>query len=203
MVDKDGSENGQSVGRAWRLIVGGAALAHLAVLGLYWFSFRGHSRSSNPEMWAAFGDYMGGVLGPVLGLLTIILLVQTLRQTDEALAQSREELRLTRDELKRGLEIQEKTEKALGEQIAIARRTATFERMVTLTDHYNKEAARLKQEYEACFESRHGTGIELYDKAYCEQKRNEAETGEMLREQFSMLLQDRGHLVVKDFKENF
>jgi hypothetical protein len=140
-------------GRAWKPVVWAALLAHVVVLGVYGFFFREHSRSTSPEMWAAFGDYMGGVLGPVLGLLTIVLLVQTLRQTDEALRQSREaleqsraELQLTRDELKRGLEIQNKTEQALAQQIRTAQDRNDFDAAVTLFRYHDEQVPGLREE---------------------------------------------------------
>ena len=95
---------------------------------------------------------MGGVLGPVLGLLTIILLVQTLRQTDEALTQSREalqqsrdELELTRGELLKGQEIQKMTERALSAQIALAQRRNDFDAATTLVRYYQERIPELKE----------------------------------------------------------
>ncbi|MDQ2076075.1 hypothetical protein [Marinimicrobium sp. ABcell2] len=142
-------------GRSWRMIGVLAGAALVGVLGFYWFSFRNHPRSSNPEMWAAFGDYMGGVLGPVLGLLTIILLVQTLRQTDaslaqsrEALKQSREELELTRAELLKGQQIQRMTEEALSKQIVLAQRRNDFDSATTLIRYYQERIPELNERIE-------------------------------------------------------
>lgn len=85
--------------------------------------------------WGQFGDYLGGVFNPVVGLFTIFLLVSTIKQqsraldqtedalshanaaleqnklaieqSEKALQQNAEALELTRREMKRGIEVQE------------------------------------------------------------------------------------------------
>jgi len=62
-----------------------AGLALLAVaLGWHAYWFRRHEISSNPSDWAAFGEYLGGVLSPALAFLTILLLVQSLQEQSKA-----------------------------------------------------------------------------------------------------------------------
>lgn len=47
-------------------------LALLFVVG-YALTFRGLPANSNPAAWGAFGDYMGGLLNPLISLFTLIV----------------------------------------------------------------------------------------------------------------------------------
>ena len=105
------------------------------------------SLSSKTGTWAEFGDFIGGFVNPLLGLLTIYLLVNTIAQQNKALLHaesalehaeraleqnaqiiemSREELKVLHDELRRGQDIQKATEDALKQQIGLARSQNNF-----------------------------------------------------------------------------
>lgn len=63
-----------------------------ATLGLYIFGGGfGGSFSRNPEDWAAFGNYFGGVLAPIMGFGSIVLLVTTIMQQEFRLVKLHEE----------------------------------------------------------------------------------------------------------------
>lgn len=49
----------------------------------------------NPADWGTFGDYVGGILNPVLSFISIILLIQSLNLQNEANAALRSELKNT------------------------------------------------------------------------------------------------------------
>jgi hypothetical protein len=106
---------------------------------LYWAEYR--------ASWGQFGDFMGGMVNPFVGLLTIYLLVTTIAQQGRALDQTetalehankaleqnafaleltRTEIQLAQAEIKIGREIQQSTELALKEQIEIARGQNNF-----------------------------------------------------------------------------
>ncbi|MDO8345911.1 MAG: hypothetical protein Q7T48_22120 [Cellvibrio sp.] len=106
---------------------------------LYWVEYR--------ASWGQFGDFMGGMVNPFIGLLTIYLLVTTIAQQGRALDQTekaldhankaleqnasaleltRTEIQLAQAEIKIGREIQQSTELALKEQIEIARGQNNF-----------------------------------------------------------------------------
>lgn len=65
----------------------------VGVAGLYAWQFQG-GLSGTQEVWGQFGDYLGGVLNPMLGFLTLLALLVTIT------LQSRE-LRLSTEELKK------------------------------------------------------------------------------------------------------
>jgi uncharacterized membrane protein len=49
----------------------------LLLVGLYFYRFPG-GLSPRPEVWGVFGDYLGGVLNPILGFASLIVLLVTL-----------------------------------------------------------------------------------------------------------------------------
>ena len=74
----------------WGLVVSGSLIT-LVVICLYLSTF-GSTRSEEHEAWSQFGDYIGGVLGPVFALLALIALLITLHLQSRELAVSSQEL---------------------------------------------------------------------------------------------------------------
>lgn len=65
-------------------LAGSAALSVLAVVAAFYWTFHGYSVQEDAEAWAFFGSYVGGLLGPVLGLLNLAaLLLIALSITDQ------------------------------------------------------------------------------------------------------------------------
>ncbi|QYK02791.1 hypothetical protein [Shewanella psychrotolerans] len=79
----------------WLIIL--LALLGACILALYFMNFSGSW--GNQADFGAFGDYVGGVLNPVLGFATVGLLVWSLKMQRDELSLSRQELALTRQEL--------------------------------------------------------------------------------------------------------
>jgi len=67
-----------------------AALAASAVVGIYMYSHWGQGMSRGSEIWGQFGDYIGGVLNPVLGFLTFTGLLFTIALQYRELEQARQ-----------------------------------------------------------------------------------------------------------------
>ncbi|TXI49498.1 MAG: hypothetical protein E6Q50_06450 [Lysobacter sp.] len=79
-----------------KIIIVLAALLGTAIIvapALIYFLLGGFNGplSKTPSDWAAFGDYIGGVMGPLLSFLTAILLLITLQQQAESNEIAREE----------------------------------------------------------------------------------------------------------------
>ncbi|MEN0037683.1 MAG: hypothetical protein AAGC78_11465, partial [Cellvibrio sp.] len=111
-----------------------------------------------------FGDFIGGMFNPIVGLFTIYLLVSTIKQQNRALEQTeaalghansalgqneraleqnaealiiaRDEIRLARDEIAIGREIQLKTEQALDAQISEAKSQNNLSNYFTHRNQY-------------------------------------------------------------------
>ncbi len=80
------------------VVISIAIICAIIVGGLYFSHFG--SIVNDKDKWGQFGDYIGGTLNPVFGFLSLIILLHVLRQNERALQMSKEELELTRKELK-------------------------------------------------------------------------------------------------------
>lgn len=50
------------------------AILIAASVGTYIYNFCGRSVSDNPEQWGQFGDYLGGILNPIISLINLVVL---------------------------------------------------------------------------------------------------------------------------------
>lgn len=71
-----------------------ALVCILAVLGLYVFQFHDYKFSHNVDHWNQFGGYVGGVLGPLLSFLSLVMLIKSLNLQNESNSTLRDESRL-------------------------------------------------------------------------------------------------------------
>lgn len=72
------------------MLVTALGVAVLAVVVYaYWFRLQ---PIGEPEAWSLFGDYFSGVLNPVIGVITVVLVVLTLRTTRDEAADTRKQL---------------------------------------------------------------------------------------------------------------
>ena len=78
------------------------------VLSLYFNNFQGDFSTQNAD-WGTFGDYVGGVLNPVFGLLSFSALLLTIHLQGK-------ELKEARTQFSRSADAQEKSEKVLQQQ---------------------------------------------------------------------------------------
>lgn len=81
-----------------RWALGIAASGLLFVLIFYFWRF-GSSGIGDQEAFALFGDFMGGVLNPILGFATILILLRSLWLQNEEMQATRKELEDTRNEM--------------------------------------------------------------------------------------------------------
>lgn len=58
-----------------------AVLLFLLIYGIYRYNFPGWF-SDKQEDWGTFGDYIGGLLGPILSLISILLIIWTIFETN-------------------------------------------------------------------------------------------------------------------------
>ena len=81
-----------------------AFIAMIAAVTAFYIVFRSNV-AGGPESWSNFGDYFSGVLNPIIGLITVVLVVLTLRVTRKEAADTRQkmedQLRLMRDDQQR------------------------------------------------------------------------------------------------------
>ncbi|MCS3504469.1 putative phage abortive infection protein [Achromobacter sp. JUb104] len=82
------------VRRTFRLIALTSLLPISSACIAFWYyrsTFKGKFSTDQAD-WGAFGDFMGGIVNPVAGLVTIVLLVLTLRSQQDELEEQRRQL---------------------------------------------------------------------------------------------------------------
>jgi len=80
-------------------ILAAGLLFSMGVLAVYFFYFHGPI-SNHHEVWASFGNYLSGTLGPLFAFLTFIGLLFTISIQARQVSLSNETLRATQQELK-------------------------------------------------------------------------------------------------------
>jgi len=78
-----------------RYSIAAAAVIFLVILSYFinFFVLRGYGVSGDPAIWGQLGDYLGGVLNPILSFISIILLIKSLTLQYEANQSLRDELK--------------------------------------------------------------------------------------------------------------
>lgn len=98
LEQRDAPAGEPASGRALTLAAAVGASMLATVLLLYFFKFGG-SLSSDAERWGQFGDYVGGILNAIFGLLAFLAILLTIRLQLQELRENRLETR--RAELQR------------------------------------------------------------------------------------------------------
>lgn len=160
-----------SVGKI-ALILG--VIFFVLVISSYIWKFHGNPISGDPGHWGVLGDFVGGIVNPLLGLVTIWLLTVSLRQNNETLDQARAELKATLEELKRGQEIQAATEYALKQQISLTESARDIEGAIKLIQYWQTKHDTILQVerdeiHQAQINHRSDSDIEKIRKKYNQQ----------------------------------
>jgi NADH:ubiquinone oxidoreductase subunit C len=100
------------------------------LLSMYFMNF--NDGWGNQGDFGAFGDFLGGVLNPILGFATVGLLIWSLKMQMEELSLSRKELTLTRQELAETKEETALSRKAMEEQVSHLQKEAKLNELIRL-----------------------------------------------------------------------
>ena len=74
--------------------VGGFAVFFaFAAVTVYLFWFHKHQISTDPADWGSFGDYIGGLVNPAVGLATVVLVIFSINIQRRELRASLEEMK--------------------------------------------------------------------------------------------------------------
>ncbi|NUW66943.1 hypothetical protein [Vibrio coralliilyticus] len=71
-----------------------AGISIVLVIGIYVGQFHTYEFSSDVDHWNQFGGYVGGVLGPLLSFLSLVMLIKSLNLQNESNTTLRDEARL-------------------------------------------------------------------------------------------------------------
>ncbi|MCS6175861.1 hypothetical protein [Shewanella baltica] len=113
----------------WWLIILLAVIAAF-LLTLYFMNFNGGW--GNQGDFGAFGDFLGGVLNPILGFATVGLLIWSLKMQMKELSLSNQQLALTRQELKETKEETALSRKAMEDQVKHLQKEAKLNELLRL-----------------------------------------------------------------------
>lgn len=97
----------------------------------YSFNF-GSSLSAKTDVWGQFGDFIGGVINPIIGIITIFILALAYKAQRDELRETRNELRLSRIE-------QANASRALSDQNEIAIKRAQISELMEAARHLHAE----------------------------------------------------------------
>ena len=83
-----------SLNRLDYIFWGMLAFCVLVVAGylIYFSVYLGYGLSKSPGDWGTFGDFVGGLINPFIGLAGIYMLVKTLRQNQRVISQAESSL---------------------------------------------------------------------------------------------------------------
>lgn len=99
-----------------------------------------------PSSWGEFGDFFGGLLNPVVGMVTIVLLVRTLEAQLDALDLQRKELRLQREELTAQRKVSQQSAIALNEQSDTMHRQSVEQSLFSWLQNYSRFIAEFSDD---------------------------------------------------------
>jgi len=116
----------------------GSIIASVLIAGGYFVQFN-DGFSGDHQRWGTFGDYLGGVLSPLLSFFTLIAMLITINlQTKE--------LKATREELSRSAIAQEQTEKSISAQLKTLEAQRFDSVFFSLVDQHTKVASYLRDD---------------------------------------------------------
>ncbi|WAC62000.1 hypothetical protein OVA13_11355 [Pseudoxanthomonas sp. SL93] len=108
-MSEEDKEEGKKRNTDWLATVAVLVVTLVAVL-YYTFTF-GPDVSDNKTDWGTFGDYIGGIMNPFIGFITVLLVLRTLEITKEESETTRKEMKEQNRLLKQELDETQKSAK--------------------------------------------------------------------------------------------
>lgn len=123
---------------AWVRII--AVLAG-TLLFFYFVNFFGvhhqHLPSGDSGDWGTLGDFFGGILNPIVGIVGLVFLAKTLEQNQEALRMSAEELKLSRIELAEARKAQQDLAETERSNLEMQKNLRSIDNITAILESYN------------------------------------------------------------------
>lgn len=129
------NESVQDLSFKWLILL--LAIVAACLNALYFMNFNGGW--GNQADFGAFGDFLGGVLNPILGFATVGLLIWSLKMQMNELALTREQLSLTREELKETKEETALSRQAMEAQVTHLQKEASLNELMRLITDLRKQ----------------------------------------------------------------
>lgn len=145
----------QRIAKTKRRLFALAAIGALAIIGAiiaYRLQFTGPI-APDKDAWGQFGDYLGGLLNPVLSFFGLLALLYTILLQQEELAYTREEMAATKKELERSAKAQEQLQRVQSEQLQVLKIEELKEDLFRLISTLYDEIKQLLESYSASHET--------------------------------------------------
>jgi hypothetical protein len=117
-------------------VISSVSIFCLIVVGFFYWHWHKSDVSENLESWGQFGDFFGGILNPIIGLSSVILLAYTLRQNNHALSMTKQELANSTAQLKI-------SGNALAEQSRVMKHDQTLNLVFRILDKFDSSLNEL------------------------------------------------------------
>jgi uncharacterized membrane protein len=131
---------------AWVRII--ALIAGLLLLA-YSVNFFGvhhqHLPSGDSGDWGTLGDFFGGILNPIVGIVGLVFLAKTLEQNQEALRMSAEELKLSRIELAEARKAQQDLAETERSNLEMQKNLRSIDNITAILESYNHSWQALEE----------------------------------------------------------
>lgn len=127
------------------LAIATAAFLYSQVSGEFQSTLNLGEKNSKLPFYGQLGDFFGGILNPAFGLITVCLLVWSIKIQVHELQASREELKLSRKEIVLSRVEMERSANALADQVRLNQNEYNRKQVETAAEHYIRAI-------EKCFE---------------------------------------------------
>lgn len=178
----------------------------VVLVGIHLYNFLLTGKADQASF-AQFGDYIGGLLNPVLGFSTVLLLIYSIRIQAKELKNTSEELALTREEMKLANEEAKRSAEAMVKQSQIMDRRDKLSATLALINHY-KEAVYRYREFEWEFidpvhmEQPHTIPLQqTYNQIVKNWRSHTSEEKEFYKKYFDYMCWGQGHVDYRGFHE--
>lgn len=121
------------------------------VIGAYISNFHTHIISKSVSDWGAFGDYIGGLLNPVLSLVSVVLILVTIKQQEVSLRQNAEQIEISINEVKKSVAAQEIQARTAEEQFKELQKKSKIEDYLRVLNMLIIDLEKMINESIPCF----------------------------------------------------
>jgi len=128
-----------------RLLYIGLGSVFVVMIGLYFIQFGFYPLSDSPQNWGAFGDFLGGILNPIISFTALIILVKTIKQNEKALHQAQTALQQNENALKHNAEELELSRNELSRSAKSQEEQAELQRKRFIQEYTENQKTRLSQ----------------------------------------------------------
>ncbi len=146
--DKSSGEKRTNMSVRWYAGICIIAFACIAFYWLYFDYYRGYSLSSDPTLWGAFGDYIGGLLNPVVAFFAFVLLAKSVR--------------IQQTELRKSTEALAEAGKAQNNQVAVRKAAGMIDALSTLISAIDSDIDARRYDYKRVVDAIEGKVSEVY-----------------------------------------